>query len=207
MVQFGWPSLWVNPCWRQTLLNLETQAGMYNTHKKPLLQALKTYKTTKTTLKYQPHYPAKQPSYYFQNEVGLFSFSQSSLSVESASSINCGRASWRTLREQIFTGTNFCYSQFWDFLQEFDFADFSLERNFKKHAKIMTCDSICSDQFATLSRGGHASALNGWSNFQGWCIYVSRSKSVNTLYIFILYYCTLCIRFWYVIGKAGVCCK
>ena len=36
--------------------------------------------------------------------------------------------SWTTLRKLIFAGTNFCGSQFWDFLRELNFADFPLER-------------------------------------------------------------------------------
>ena len=37
-----------------------------------------------------------------------------------------------TLRELIFAGTNFCGSQFWDFLWELNFADFSLERKLEQ---------------------------------------------------------------------------
>ena len=41
-----------------------------------------------------------------------------------------------TLRELIFAGTNFCGSQFWDFLQELNFADFPLERKLEPFCEL-----------------------------------------------------------------------
>ena len=41
-----------------------------------------------------------------------------------------------TLRELFFAGTNFCVSQFWDFLRELNFADFSLERKLEPFCEL-----------------------------------------------------------------------